>query len=73
MWRQIAGLLGGAVIGGAVGYSQVLCPNGACVFTGSWYGGAMFGGLLGLMLLGGAGTGSPKTMTEQPPADVSRD
>jgi hypothetical protein len=41
-----------AVLGGFIGHSQVLCADGTCVITGSWYGGAIFGGLLGMILAG---------------------
>ncbi len=43
----------GAGIGAAIGYSQVLCPDGQCALTGSWYGGALIGGMLGMMFTGG--------------------
>lgn len=51
--RKWFGLITGAVIGGLVGYSQILCPDGQCALTGSWYGGAAVGGLAGMILLGG--------------------
>ena len=40
----------GATIGAVIGHTQVLCQDGACAMTGSWYGGALTGGLLGLIL-----------------------
>lgn len=36
-----------AAVGGVVGYLGVFCPDGSCAITGSWYGGATLGGLLG--------------------------
>ena len=57
-WKKIAAaaLIGGA-FGTVLGYSQVFCPDGQCALTGSWYGGALLGGLvgggLGLSLTGG--------------------
>ena len=42
-------LAGGALIGAAVGNSQVLCTTGQCIFLGTWYGGALLGGGLGLI------------------------
>lgn len=45
LWTIIGGL---AVIGAAIGYAGVLCPGGACAITGSWWGGAAIGGVLGL-------------------------
>jgi hypothetical protein len=52
MKRLIAVLIG-AVAGAVIGYTQVLCPGGQCALTGSWYGGAVIGGTLGLLFTGG--------------------
>lgn len=49
--RTLFGVVAGAAIGGAVGFSQLLCPSGSCALTGSWYGGALFGGLLAAAFL----------------------
>jgi len=47
-----------AAIGGVVGGSGWLCPDGSCPITGSWFGGATVGGFLGLSLSGfGGGAG----------------
>jgi len=51
MNRGLLGLCIGAVIGAIVGYSQVLCSNGQCVMTGTWFGGGIIGGLMGYLLL----------------------
>ncbi len=51
--RMLIGIIVGAGIGAAVGYSQILCFNGQCPLTGSWQGGALIGGWLGLLLAGG--------------------
>ncbi len=56
LFTPLAWLIGGAAVGGLVGWSGVLCPNGACAITGSWMGGAAFGGLIGLAI---AGRGCP--------------
>jgi hypothetical protein len=53
--KAILGLLIGAGIGAAVGYSQILCFGGQCALTGSWYGGALLGGMLGTVFTGGVG------------------
>lgn len=45
-------ILAGAVVGGLVGASQVLCPDGSCMITGSWFGGGTVGGLLGFAAAG---------------------
>ena len=60
----------GIVLGGLVGHSQVLCADGTCVITGSWYGGAIAGGLLGMVLA----TACPACMVGRcalPSADAS--
>ena len=51
--RMILGLAIGGVVGAAIGHWGFLCPGGTCPITGSWYGGGVFGGLLGLILSGG--------------------
>ena len=50
--RLLLGLAAGVVIGGYVGYAGWLCPDGMCPLTGSWQGGSMVGGLLGLLTCG---------------------
>jgi hypothetical protein len=42
----------GALIGGGIGFSQILCPDGQCMITGSWFGGGTIGGLLGYAAAG---------------------
>ncbi len=59
-------MLLGAAAGGALGYSQVLCWNGQCIFLGTWYGGALLGGGLGLMLA------SSRTIPATTPPDSTR-
>jgi thioredoxin 1 len=49
MLRPIIGLLIGAAIGGAIGYFG-RCSTGACPLTSTWYGGAIFGGIMGLLI-----------------------
>lgn len=52
MTKAILTMLIGAAIGGAIGYSKVLCLTGECALTGSWQGGAVIGGAIGLALVG---------------------
>ena len=44
--RRLVGLAIGAVAGGVLGYTHVLCPGGTCPLTGSWFGGALLGGVV---------------------------
>ncbi len=51
--RRLVGLVIGVLAGGVLGYYHVLCPGGTCPLTGTWVGGALLGGMLGLLLAGG--------------------
>lgn len=51
--KTLAGIGLFAAGGAAIGYSQVLCFNGQCAITGTPYGGALFGGMIGLALMSG--------------------
>ena len=53
--KTIAGVALFALAGAAIGYSQVLCPDGQCSITGTPYGGAIFGGVLGLAVMSSLG------------------
>lgn len=53
--KTIAGVSLFALAGAAIGYSQVLCPDGQCSITGTPYGGAIFGGVLGLAVMSSLG------------------
>ncbi len=51
--RIAAVVLAGAVLGGIVGYFGQ-CSSGTCPLTSTWWRGALYGGLLGLiMAIGG--------------------
>ena len=39
--------------GAAIGYSKILCMGGECAITGTPYGGALFGGVIGLAVMSG--------------------
>ncbi|MEM6260003.1 MAG: DUF6132 family protein [Planctomycetota bacterium] len=56
--KTIAGTVLFAATGAAIGYSQVLCPDGQCSITGTPYGGALFGGVLGLAVMSSLGNGT---------------
>lgn len=49
MLRPIIGVLIGAAIGGGLGYFGS-CSTGACPLTSTWYGGAIFGAIMGLLI-----------------------
>jgi|GEM_PF-2185802 len=70
IFKTLAGIALSAAAGAAVGYSQILCPDGSCPLTGSAYGGAIFGGILGYALMSAINTpiGSAGT-TQEPPSD----
>ncbi len=49
MIRILIGILIGAAAGGALGYFGS-CSTGTCPFTSTWWGGALFGGVVGMFL-----------------------
>lgn len=75
--KTLAGIGLFALVGGAVGYSQILCGDGGCAITGSPYGGAVFGGVLGMAVMSGLNNrvdpGPPPTEGKQEKPDQSED
>lgn len=65
--KTIAGVSLFALAGGAVGYSKILCMTGDCAITGTPFGGALFGGVLGLAVMSSFGNGLPAA--PPPPKD----
>jgi len=65
MMKTLLGIGLFAAGGAAIGYSQILCFNGQCAITGTPYGGALFGGVLGLAIMSGFNT--PATKLSEPP------
>ena len=64
----------GALVGGLVGFSQIMCPDGSCMITGSWFGGGTVGGLLGFAAAGLLpGRIDPATLPEPDAEDATRD
>lgn len=54
--KTISGIALFAAAGAAIGYSQILCASGGqCAITGTPYGGALFGGILGLAVMSSLG------------------
>ena len=50
MYTRLAiGVTAGALLGGLIGYFGQ-CSTGTCPLTATWWRGAIFGGLMGLML-----------------------
>jgi len=54
--KTIAGVALFALVGGAIGYSRILCAGGECTITGTPYGGALFGSILGLAVMSSFGS-----------------
>lgn len=63
--KTIAGVSLFALAGAAIGYSKVLCAGGECAITGTPYGGALFGGVLGLAVMSSIGSGFPTQSSDQ--------
>lgn len=63
----------GAVIGGLIGWSGLLCPNGACAITGTWVGGALFGAFGGMAIAGGGCPACAFTPRQEPGNDGGSD
>lgn len=61
--KTIAGIALFALAGGAIGYSQILCGGNGCQITGTPYGGALFGGIMGLAVMSSFG-GKLPTLTK---------
>ena len=70
--KQILAILIGAGLGATIGYSQIFCPDGTCPLVGSWYGGAVIGGMVGLMFTGGGCASSTDSGCQLPPAEVEQ-
>jgi len=58
-------------IGGVVGFTKILCSDGTCAITGSWYGGASMGLFVGLALNSALDLRGPRN-TAKSPEDTER-
>lgn len=67
LFKTIAGVSLFSLAGAGVGYSKVLCAGGECAITGTHYGGALFGGLLGLAVMSSFGN----TLTGETNSDLT--
>jgi thiol peroxidase len=65
MWKIILGGAVGLAAGAALGYIGK-CRSGACPLTGNPYTGALFGGLIGVMIAMALGRQEPKATKEGP-------
>lgn len=65
--KTIAGVSLFALAGAGIGYSKILCAGGECAITGTPYGGALFGGVMGLAVMSSFGNSLPTGTTDQPP------
>jgi len=70
--RQVLGVLLGAIGGGLLGYSQWICPGGQCMLTGSWVGGALLGGVMGLLVVDAVAPSRPRASDKHFPADADQ-
>ena len=73
LMKTIGGIAFFAAIGGAVGYSKILCAGGECAITGTPYGGAFFGGMIGLVVMSGMNSGTTLPQSIEPTDDASED
>ena len=64
--KTIAGIALFATAGAAIGYSKILCAGGECAITGTPYGGALFGGMLGLAVMSSVGGTTPINTPDEP-------
>lgn len=70
--KTLAGVCLFALAGAGIGYSKILCAGGECAITGTPYGGAFFGGMLGLVVMSGL-TPNAGAMPTQDPSDDEPD
>ena len=69
--KTLAGIGLFAAAGAAIGYSKILCAGGECAITGTPYGGAVFGGILGFAVMTGFNShavGTPPEQDDKPTA-----
>ena len=55
VFRFVLPILAGAVLGAALGYFGQ-CTSGTCPLTSTWWRGALYGGLMGLLVAIGGRT-----------------
>ncbi|MGB0768167.1 MAG: DUF6132 family protein, partial [Phycisphaeraceae bacterium] len=72
--KTLAGIGLFAAAGAAIGYSKILCAGGECAITGTPYGGAVFGGMLGLAVMSSFNSPAPAQPDQsQPPSNAATD
>ena len=71
-WPWLIGLLVGAILGSALGYFGQ-CTSGTCPFTSTWWRGAIYGGVIGLLFALSSSAQPRRSQTEAPRETPSSD
>lgn len=64
-WPWLLGLLIGAALGAALGYFGQ-CTSGTCPLTSTWWRGAIYGGVIGLLFAASSSSRAERARLETP-------
>ena len=64
-WPWLLGLLIGAALGAALGYFGQ-CTSGTCPLTSTWWRGAIYGGVIGLLFAASSSSRAERAQIEAP-------
>ena len=64
-WPWLLGLLIGAALGAALGYFGQ-CTSGTCPLTSTWWRGAIYGGVLGLLFAASSSSRAERSQIDVP-------